>query len=35
LRDDCLPKSGGVFRVGRMTVNCATARFAITVKRVR
>jgi HYR domain len=40
----CLPKSGSVFRVGRTTVTCtpvdssgntATARFVITVKRVR
>jgi hypothetical protein len=40
----CLPKSGSLFRVGRTTVTCtagdssgypATARFAITVKRVR
>jgi hypothetical protein len=40
----CLPKSGKVFRVGRTTVNCsavdgsgntATARFVITVKRLR
>ncbi len=40
----CLPKSGGRFRIGRKTVTCtavdgsgntATARFVITVKRVR
>jgi len=40
----CLPKSGSLFRVGRTTVSCssvdgsgntATARFVITVKRVR
>jgi hypothetical protein len=40
----CLPKSGSAFRVGRTTVTCtpvdssgntATARFVITVKRVR
>jgi hypothetical protein len=40
----CLPKSGSLFRAGRTTVTCtaadssgnpATARFAITVKRVR
>jgi hypothetical protein len=40
----CLPKSGSLFPVGRTTVTCsptdssgnpATARFAITVKRVR
>ena len=40
----CLPKSGSVFPVGRTTVTCtpvdgsgntATARFAISVKRVR
>ena len=40
----CLPRSGTVFRVGRTTVTCtsadssgnsATARFVVTVKRVR
>ena len=40
----CLPKSGSLFHVGRTTVSCnpkdssgntTTARFAITVKRVR
>jgi hypothetical protein len=40
----CLPKSGGLFHVGRTTVSCnpkdssgntTTARFVITVKRVR
>ncbi len=40
----CLPKSGSLFRVGRKTVTCtavdgsgntATARFVITVKRIR
>jgi hypothetical protein len=40
----CLPKSGTLFRVGRTTVTCrptdtsgnpATARFVITIKRVR
>jgi hypothetical protein len=40
----CRPKSGSVFRVGRTTVTCiavdgsgntATARFAVTVKRLR
>ena len=40
----CLPKSGSVFRVGRTSVMCTaadgsgnstTARFTITVKRVR
>jgi hypothetical protein len=44
VRAACLPKSGNVFRVGRTTVTCtpvdnsgntATARFVITVKRVR
>jgi hypothetical protein len=40
----CLPKSGSIFHVGRTTVSCTsadssgndvTARFAVTVKRVR
>jgi HYR domain len=40
----CLPKSGSLFPVGRMTVTCnaddssgnaMTARFVVTVKRVR